>query len=310
MGYDLAQDLSMASSTLSWRPVAVAACVLIAGCATAHRTPPPSAPSIGTAASTSSDTSDGSECPAVPEAYVRALADARTPTAGEISRDLLAIAPETEGLRWSERGQVLMVTWAKPKYFRYQPGEAFALHGDTFFTAVPEVQEWCREFADRHPDGLVYRLHQLLGLPPPAPGDDERAMVELWIDPRSFFRPCPDPEIFDHECLIRVPLVGHGPLQPADDRPPWLCPRPSAPQQVAGAFVQVNVDHLRWMCDRWQSSYGDACPARRYPWTALGYTYDWGSPDDPRGPSEFVAPGHTEVVFHSLTSTEEYCGAR
>jgi hypothetical protein len=47
-----------------------------------------------------------------------------------------------------------------------------------------------------------------------------------------------------------------------------------------------------------------------YPFTGLGYTYDWGKPS-PVGPSEFVieaSPNNKVTVeVESVTSTKDYC---
>jgi hypothetical protein len=46
----------------------------------------------------------------------------------------------------------------------------------------------------------------------------------------------------------------------------------------------------------------------QYPWTALGYTYDWNPVSTtPVGPSEFVAHKGARVVFDSIIPTEDFC---
>ncbi len=264
--------------------------------------------------------------------YGAAVAAARVPRPQSISRQLQALIPPGNGgpaapsQKWNKEGQILMANWTRRSYYQdkdgrplYPPGETFPLYGDTWFTAVPEVRDLCRR-ADLDGDRLVLRLEQLLGLPPgdqPPPAYD--AFLQVWVDPTRLFRPCPDPEISDHECQVAIPVVeaegqydcpaalpGEGGETSAGcaDRPPWSCAyRP----QVSGRFVTVHPGHLAWMCQNWLSSYTGA---KKYPWTALGYTYDWGDPLDPRGPSEFVVPGGETVVFESLTDTLEYCGKR
>jgi hypothetical protein len=62
------------------------------------------------------------------------------------------------------------------------------------------------------------------------------------------------------------------------------------------------------MCDNWTSSYPPGEPRKSYPWTALGYTYDW-APSAPGhvGDSEFVAPQGTPVTVRAVVPTAEYC---
>jgi hypothetical protein len=51
------------------------------------------------------------------------------------------------------------------------------------------------------------------------------------------------------------------------------------------------------------ASYGD----NGYPWTRLGYTYDW-HPDTPEtGLSEYVIPQGSTVEVHANVETREYC---
>jgi hypothetical protein len=242
--------------------------------------------------------------PKIRQVYAAAVADARVPAPEEISRQLLALVASNDELIRNPRGQILMVTWTKAEYFRdpevYAKGRAFPLYGDTWMTAAPAMQRFCRALG-LDAGMLVLRLEQRLGLPPKAGKD---AFLEIWVDPADLFRPCPDPGISDHECQVEVPVAGAG-ARRRIDAPPWSCD-PGLPQ-VSGKFVTVDPAHLRWMCDTWRSTYGDEDPLKSYPWTALGYTYDWGSPGDPRGESEFVALAGTEVTFHSLTPTELYC---
>jgi len=75
---------------------------------------------------------------------------------------------------------------------------------------------------------------------------------------------------------------------------------------ACGSGVELSP-HQQWMCLTWVDRYASSEAALRYPWTALGYTYDWGSPDDPVGASEFVASGGTQVVLEAMMSNEAFC---
>ncbi len=272
---------------------AAAATLFFTGCA--GRGSPVASP--GTA-STSCPLCLDPASPEITAVYAAALDDAKYPAPDAISRDLTPLLRSTDGLIWDDRGRILMATWTKAQYFsdpeKHRRGEAFALATDTWLTAAPFVRDFCRALdLDGPRRGL--RLEQLLGLPP---GRSKDAFLEIWVDPSDVFRPCPDPEISDHECLVEVPLVGRG------DQQPWDC---TGKPQVSGRYVTVHPEHLDWMCYNWKQSYGSENPLENYPWTALGYTYDWGNPDDPRGPSEYVAPKGSEAIFQSLTPTELYC---
>lgn len=248
----------------------------------------------------------GARAPASPDdtvwhRYLAAVAAARRPEASKISKDLLPISRDASRLQWRD-GRVLMVTWTKSVHFPrppYERGYAFPLYGDTWFTVVPAIREFCQGFRG---GDLDLRLRQRLGLPP---DDANDVFVELWIDPQDIFRPCPDPAISDSQCQVGIPLVDAAPVS---GETPWPCP-PASPQ-LSGKFVTVDPAHLHWMCKNWRHSHENPDPKDNYPWTALGYTYDWNARGDHRGESEYVALGGTRVVFERRVGTEEYCGRR
>jgi hypothetical protein len=245
--------------------------------------------------------------PEIKQAYAQAVENAKYPEPSKISRDLTPLVRSTPGLQWhEENGRILMVTWTQIKFYQnesgepqYGPEESFRLYGDTWFTAVPFVRTFCQTLNLDAPM-LTLRLEQLLGLPP---NNGKDAFLEVWVDPADLFRPCPDPAISDHECQVDIPSTHQQGERPSHLQP-WDC---TARQQVSEAYVEVNEKHLQWMCDNWNATYADSDPLKNYPWTALGYTYDWGDPIDPRGQSEYIAPGYSQVLFQSITPTEEYC---
>jgi len=48
-------------------------------------------------------------------------------------------------------------------------------------------------------------------------------------------------------------------------------------------------------------------PAKGYPWTRLGYTYDWGNPDSEVGLSEFVITAGATIKIENVYETAAYC---
>lgn len=246
--------------------------VLIFGLAAGHASPgaaPPAAPALRAERS-----------PDPWALYEKAVEAARHPAPSAVSARLVPIVPSTPGLRWDADGRVLMVAWtrrARPPYSACPIGRSCTLtDGDVWLTAFPQVRDVCRSLG-LPPEELDLRLRQLLGL---RPAGNHDAFVQMWVDPQDFFRPCADPEVTDRECTL--PAV--------DDSPNGRCPWDDS-----------------WMCATWTRSF-PASPRDGYPWTGLGYTYDWGGPD-PVGQSEFVAPRGTTVVIESITATAEYCAA-
>ncbi len=140
--------------------------------------------------------------------------------------------------------------------------------------APPQVTTSTCRASDRTDNALRLRLAQRLGLPPDA---DYDRFVELWVRPRDLVRPCPDPEVTDRECELRPPK----------------------PQ----THVPVSDAHQDWFRELKATSYGPD----GYPFTGLGYTYDWHPATDEVGPSEFVLrPGESGIV-RATYSTAAYC---
>ena len=220
--------------------------------------------------------------PATPEelqqAYRAAVADAAIAEPDEVCTELIAIVDGNAQLVWREQegiAQVLVVTWTSWDGYDSQVGQTLETTRDTWVTAVPEVQNFCQ--ANPAPaQRLTLRLEQLLGLPP---DDGKTRFVEFWVSPDDLFRPSADPEITDHEA---------GPDYPA----------PSD-------LVTIAAAHVQWMESQSAASYGD----NSYPWTRLGYTYDWGNPAGEVGLSEFVIRTGATVTVESVALNEVYCPA-
>lgn len=220
-------------------------------------------------------------CGCVPPAdltamYAAAIRDAETADPDEINTQLTAIVPYNDDLIWEGdpgASRVLTVTWTNWDGYDALVGGDTVLSREVWVTAAPEVQTFCATHWIL-PDKLNLRLEQLLGLPPDS-GKDR--FVELWVDPNDLFRPSPDPEISDHEAGLTLP--------------------------VSDAFVTVDPNHIAWFDALMASSYGDD----GYPWTRLGYTYDWGGCASEVGLSEFVIRSGATVGVRGVTGTWPYC---
>ena len=180
-----------------------------------------------------------------------------------------------EGLKWKGKGagrRVLVVTWTKWNGYDDKEGKALKLdRKEVWVTAVPEL----RGFLERErpeADRRTLRIEQLLGL---RPNGGKTKFVELWARPGDLFRPSPDPSITDHEAEL-------------DFHP--------------SHYVEISPDYVKWFNGRRSKSY-DEDP---YPWTRLGYTYDWGNPVTEVGLSEFVIRRGATVEVDSVTPTEDY----
>jgi len=213
--------------------------------------------------------------------YASAVADAAVASPVEISAELTPVAPYVQSLIWRpapgnaarQVRHVRVATWTS---YLDTTGQGDSLRtdwGDTWVTVAPEMKTFCQSLSLRG-EALDVRLAQRLGLPPDT---RHERFVEFWVHPDDLFRPCPDPEITDQDCELSRP-------------------RPAS-------RIEVSAEHTAWMDSVHAGSYGDD----GYPWTRLGYTYDWHPETPETGPSEYVIEQGSVVEVHANVETMEYC---
>ena len=199
--------------------------------------------------------------------YTEACQDAVFADTDEIYDGLVAITQDNDNLVWNE-GMVLVVTFTRfPD--SYPEGEwTQTWWGETWVTAVPELKTYY-EGLTVAVDNPVLRVEQMLGLPKDS---GYEWFAELWVNPHDLYRPCPDSEITDSVCGLTFP----------DNTPD---------------------EYIDWFNNQIIESYGYE---QKYPWTRLGYTYDWGDPTNEIGLSEFIIRQGAEVLVEKLERFEDY----
>jgi hypothetical protein len=164
------------------------------------------------------------------------------------------------------------------------PGQWFTAHsGGTWVTGVPEVREICSQWRGT-PAEIETRLRQLIGLPPDA---DTPWFLVFQVKATDVFRPAVSPAIdTEYPC-------------PVDDNgvPPADC---------GNAFpARTSPEHYQWMA---QSAFSLHAVPGGYPWTHLGYTYNWRPGQDRYGTSEYVIkPGRKACVVEIIEPSWKYC---
>lgn len=172
----------------------------------------------------------------------------------------------------SDQTMVNVVTWTTQetaeKY--YVIGEA-KVGVDVWVTIAPQIKLLCSAYSTEA-DALKLRLQQLLGLPPdPA----ARVFVVMKVRATHIFRPCPDPDPTKDKC---------GPEFPAG--------------------LADGEAHKAWFAEQTVSRYRDP---KGYPWTRLGYTYDWNPETLRYGASEYVVRKGSPVTVKDRVPTQAYC---
>jgi len=224
--------------------------------------------------------------------YQAACNDAKTLTPAKISKDLVAVSKYNDNLDLIWQGvpgasRVLMVCWTNGQYYRPYIGQAYTLDvfRNLWVTAAPELSDWLRAHS---PEATVSRVEKLLGLPQEYGQTD---FVEMWVDPQDLFRPSADPEVTDHEAELELRA---NPLLPYSTSV-------TITEKVNG--VPVAYGYPDWYATRRSTIYTAMPP---FPWTALGYTYDYGNPATTVGMSEFVIRGGSTVIVKSVTPNAEF----
>lgn len=164
--------------------------------------------------------------------------------------------------------------------FSYRLGKTTLLV-DVWVTAVPEVQEICRGFSG----DLELRLHQLFGLHPDRKFTN---FVVMNVKEGNIFRPTANPD-------------------PMTTLP---CSYPT-PANCGEEFPETTSEsHVRWFANQMLSSYviseSYLIPVG-YPWTRLGYTYDWKPGANKYGASEYVIRGESTVTVTEIVPYKKYC---
>lgn len=215
------------------------------------------------------------------EQYQRAIKDAELAEPYEICRNLTAILDYSDSLagngnlKWKgtkDNRRILVVTFTKyaSTYINKLGQSDTARYGDIWVTVVPEAKDFIDKLNKNFStEDLTLRMEQLLGLPP---NSGYSHMAELWVNPGDLFRPAPDPEIFDCEAEL---------------------------------YFRSNTDssHVKWFNTTISTIYSGSKP---FPWTRLGYTYDWGNPQSEIGLSEFVLKKRSVYEVESVKVLADY----
>ena len=252
--------------------------------------------------------------------YNAAVQDAKTLTAAKISKSLTAIVPDNTNLKWENDvpgTRVLVATWISnqaacqnyinPNLPGCKAGQECPTYGyNSWVTIVPEL----KNLLGTAP--TLLRVCKALGLPPPAVTQtlENTCMLELYISPAHLFRPSADPEVTDQEAELTFPVDG---FRKFDDTRLLYSEMPCDASYCDSCTASGKcgmTSYRKWYNNRRTYVYSQTAVNGPYPWTALGYTYDWGNPVPPHiGVSEFVINSGTagiSVFIKSCSWTGDY----
>ena len=201
--------------------------------------------------------------------YSNAVVDAHQPTAEKITRNLIAITEDNPDLIWVD-GAVCMTMFTDWSGYTNYVGTNYTLAAwrELWVTASTQMKAFCASYRG---GDIRMRTCQYLGLPPSKTNCGY--VVEFLVNPQDMFRPSPDPEITDTQSELTL--------------------------RTNSQFQAVTANHVAWI--HYNEQFNN------YPWSSLGYTYDWSLPTDSNfGASEFVVRTGSTVFVRGVYAVEQY----
>ena len=187
--------------------------------------------------------------------------------------------------------EVTAITWIREEQVKlFQDASGSWIHAaplELWVTVEPNLQKFCAAYSTAHGGNraqVVFRLEQRLGLPP-ASNKTKFVRIRLANPTQAvIFRPCMYPSTAAASCPVGPP--------PAD----------------------IDEGHRNWLYRQYYSSYGQS-KVSSFPWTSLGYTFDWapaahGDSDtdfQKYGESEFVIRKGAPIEIVGAVATLDYC---
>ena len=205
--------------------------------------------------------------------YEAAIEAARDGSCEDI-RPLISIDENSDKVTWNvDKNKVLMVV-AHTNPAMFEDVLKVTFDKETRVFSDKEMLEWFK--ANRKSvRNWPLRVRQLLGLPR---GEELTHFTTVWVDPKDMVRPAYIPDIASAEMTCRFNEEDDSQL---DSLGMWL---------------------RNWFDNTWAASYKE----HGYPWTRLGYTYDWGSKGDKYGLSEFLIMSGAEVQVQTTKEFKAY----
>lgn len=203
------------------------------------------------------------------ELYIQAVEDAKTIEPEELLPLKTTLTRDDPYAQWDQQGDRVLVCTWNNTPEDYPDGTDVIVGEEPLW--VFSGAEFAAWYAD-NADGVEdweLRLCQLIGLPSDA---GYTHFTTLWADPNDLLRPAFDPDVTTS--TMAEELTGED----------W---------------------YRSWFEDNTAASYG----ADGYPWTRLGYTYDWADNGTEYGLTEFILPTGAEATVERTVTTQAYLDA-
>ncbi|MEZ7890184.1 MAG: hypothetical protein QMC67_00405 [Candidatus Wallbacteria bacterium] len=226
----------------------------------------------------------GTPAPDLLAVYNSAITDAMTAETNEIYTGLTLIN-DTNSALIRKNDRIAVTTFMKPTYINSyknarDTGDSLEIKFDCWVSAEPELKNFIKNTGLKDTDSVRLRAEQLLGLPP---DNSYTYIVSFWVKPDDLKRPGFNDDITKQINELTMP-------------------------------ANLNSTYKNWF---YQNFYNSYMAPSKFPWTRLGYTYDWGSGARPHvGLTEFIiknkynsdANTNATVYVQGVYTISEYFG--
>lgn len=179
---------------------------------------------------------------------------------------LVSLTKEDKMTTWDDEGRVLLCTWHNYPD-SYPKGENVTIEWGPVWAFTDKEMGSHADELDKAQDPEM-RLKQLVSF---APDSEHTTVTGFWVKPESVKRPAYQSD----------PTVG---------------------DMTVSFGENVDEEFKKWFDDNTLSSYFYGA----YPWTRLGYTYDWMDNNTEYGMTEFIVENKAELEVEFTETTEEF----
>lgn len=201
------------------------------------------------------------------ELYAMAVKDATIAEEDEI-KPLVSLTKQDSLVTWDDQGRVLLCTWhSYPD--SYPEGETVTANWGYIWTFTDKEMASHAEELKGSEDAKM-RLRQLISIDP---NKNHSTVTGLWVDPSDVIRPAYQSDATNGNMTVAFP-----------------------------EGEEVDESFKTWFDQNILSSYYYGS----YPWTRLGYTYDWADNGKEYGLTEFLIKKNAEMEVAFTDTTEEF----
>ncbi len=182
---------------------------------------------------------------------------------------LVNITADDENVLW--QGDRVLVAFMHKYPDSYPEGEDIELKwGNVWCVSAEEMSKWVVKNAEGVEDWTT-RLHQVLGMPT---SKNYTTITALWVNAEEIYRPA----------NVTDPTA-----------PMCATYQPTGDEAFDAMYKEWFDGNIIW-------SYFDSA----FPWTRLGYTYDWADNGTDYGLSEFLIFSGAQATVEYTLSVEDY----